>query len=334
MTVLRNAPHGTGIGANAEPGPRRGEWRSWHLHTATFAAPAVDDVVTQVLGPVAARLGLLDPDGPAWFFLRYWQGGPHVRLRIAGLTTAEAATVESEAADRLHALDALVPEARRLNQASYEHAVHPIAVAGEQGIPLRPGELVTPGIHRAVYEPEYDRYGGQHLIGRSEHLFHSSSRTALRVCLARAGVRHATLSGLEAMAAACSVLAEPRSPVDRIRFLQAQRDQWTGWTRSADPVDSDTVAEHRRQLINTARASVASLDRLGPQLRATLERGDPRWSDWTTPLADALADWAAELGPARAAEILGSHVHMTANRLGVAFGREADIAAVLLALLE
>lgn len=310
------------------------DWRSWHLHTAAFAGSALDGVVTGALGPLAGRLGLLEPEGPRWFFLRYWQGGPHVRLRIAGLTQAEADRVEEELADRLGTLDAAVPQAQRLDQDSYLRAVRPLAVAGEQGVPLAAGELLAPGIHRAVYEPEYRRYGGRHLMGLTERLFHCSSRTSLRVCLARAGTRHAAGSGLEATAAAVSVLGRQGTPVvDRVRLLEAQRDVWLGWTRSGGAPGPGTLDQLRAQADRGARAQAADLGGLGPRLLRAMESGDPRWAAWTDPLADAVRTWTTELGPARAAGVFASHVHMTANRLGVGAGREAGTAALLLALL-
>lgn len=290
-------------------------WRSWHLHIATFAPAALDAVVTEALGPLADRLGLLEPAGPPWFFVRYWQGGPHLRLRVRGLTDAGSERLEAVLADRLRLLDAAVPSAQRLDQDGYARAVHRIAAAGEQpGIPQPVGELLAPGLRRAAYQPEYERYGGRRLIAASEHLFHHSSRLALRACLARAGTPHALASGLEASAAACAVLtAEQRSA-----FLTAQRDHWLHW---APPVQGAP-----------ADSSAAALGPLAPRLREAMHTGDPRWAPWTDPLAAAFRTWTTEFGFAPAARIFGAHLHMTANRLGVDPAREARIAALLLAL--
>ncbi|WP_344443387.1 thiopeptide-type bacteriocin biosynthesis protein [Kitasatospora nipponensis] len=308
-------------------------WRSWHLHVATFAPAALDAVVTDALGPLADRLGLLEPDGPRWFFVRYWQGGPHVRLRVQGLTRVESELMASVLTDRLLALDAAVPPGQRLDQVGYALAVSRIAAAGEQGVALAAGELLAPGVRRAGYEPEYPRYGGRHLMACSEHLFHRSSRLALRACLARAGTPHALASGLEAFAAACSVLEAVGPPESLRRFLVAQQESWLDWARPAH-VPSEKTELTRAERAAAARAQVAALGTLAPRLREALRDGDPRWAPWTDPLGTALRTWTVELGFARAAGIFGSHVHMTANRLGVGAGREAQIAALLLALLD
>lgn len=319
MARLAASPDGLGL------------WHSWHLHIATFAPAALDSVVVEVLGGMADRLGLLEADGPPWFFLRYWQGGPHVRLRMAGLTRAQAGQIAAELADRLTPLDAAVPAAQRLDQDAYTRAVGPVAAAGEHGIPMDAGRLIAPGVWSAAYEPECDRYGGPRLMARSERLFVHSSRVCLRACLARAGTRHATASGLEAMAAACSVLDGHRAPLNPTDFLTRQRDAWLAWERSEAAATSAEQA--RGRLDDLARAQLAASDGLGPRLLDAVHRGDPRWAEWTDPLGAALHDWTTELGPGRAAGVLASHLHMTANRLGVGAGREAHLSALLLAAL-
>ncbi|QMU78091.1 hypothetical protein GXW83_22725 [Streptacidiphilus sp. PB12-B1b] len=308
-------------------------WRSWHLHVATLAPAQLDAVVTDVLGPLADTQGLLGPDGPPWFYLRYWQRGPHLRLRISGLTQARADDVEAELGERLRTLDAGVPPEQRLDQDAYARTVQPLAAAGEAGSPLEVGELLPPGVHRAEYEPEYERYGGRGLMAGSEELFHRSSRVALRVCLARAGIRHGLVSGLEATAAACSLLADDTAPTGRADYLAAQRDMWLGWSQSGG-VPAERIEHGRQHLAEQARSQLASLGALGTRLRESLDDGDPRWAEWTDPLRAALRGWTEQLGPRRAVHIFGSHVHMTANRLGVAAGREAHLAQLLLCLLD
>ncbi len=312
------------------PFPR---WRSWHLHVDTFAATALDDIVTEVIGPLASEGGLLQPGGAPWFFIRYWQDGPHVRLRVAGLTEDQAHHTEELLADRLNRLELTIPQSRRLTQESYERAVGQVASAGENGATLAVGTLLPPGVRRAPYEPEYERYGGQHLMAGSERLFHHSSRIALAVCLARAGTRHALASGLEATAAACSVLTGASPPLDAPGFLASQRDFWLTWTRPRGTSESPP-AENIRAITEWAAARRTALGALGSSLTESLTSGDPRWTEWTDPLRDALRTWTAAFGPRRAISIFGSHVHMTANRLGVSAGREAHIAALLLSLLE
>lgn len=309
-------------------------WRSWHLHVGTIEPAHTEAAVTEVLGPVADRFGLTRQDGPSWFFLRYWQRGPHLRLRIRGLTDAEADAIEADLSDRLRRLEASVPESRRLDQRAFAHTVRALASAGEAAGPLDAGDLLPPGVHRAEYEPEHERYGGEGLIALSEDLFCHSSRIALRVCQARTGRRHGLYSGLEATAAACSLLSDPAG------FLTAQRDFWLAWARVDQP-EAERAQPEAEQAHEARHAAAATVDRLRarlgelePLLVSSLRDGDPRWAQWTEPLKGALSTWTDQLGPRRASSILGSHIHMTSNRLGVGAGRETYIAQLLLSLLD
>ncbi|MEU7703623.1 lantibiotic dehydratase C-terminal domain-containing protein, partial [Streptomyces sp. NPDC039028] len=59
-------------------------WTAWHLHLGTTARSAHDRVVTDVIGPTVRELA----PGTPWFFIRYWQSGPHLRLRVGDLDEA------------------------------------------------------------------------------------------------------------------------------------------------------------------------------------------------------------------------------------------------------
>jgi thiopeptide-type bacteriocin biosynthesis protein len=165
-------------------------------------------------------------------------------------------------------------------------------------------------VHRAVYEPEPERYGGADLIGLTEDLFHASSAVALRVCRDRQGTGRRIADGLEAMAATVAVW-----PGDPRQLLAGIRDGWRPWSGADAAVPEDRVR------------SVA------PALRALVAGAPSRWTPWTSRLGAAAEVWTDRLGTGRAAQVFGSHLHMTQNRLGVG-GAEARLAPLLLAALE
>ena len=78
-------------------------WHPWHLHLASDARSLQDRVVTDVIAPVVGDLG-----GRPWFFIRYWQAGPHLRLRIGDLDEQSSASAEQSLRERL-----AVSQARR-----------------------------------------------------------------------------------------------------------------------------------------------------------------------------------------------------------------------------
>ena len=300
------------------------QWRSWHLHIASQKPQYLDDVVTSVIPAALERAGRAADGSTAprpWFFIRYWQGGPHVRLRIADLDEQRAADVEAVLTDRLDRLNAAIPPEQRLTEAAYERSAAPLASLGEYGAPLPVGQLTAPGAHRAEYEPEYERYGGRELMQLSEELFHASSVVCLRACTARPTAGHAFLDGLEQLAAALTTWP------DQAGLLRSQQAGWRDFLAGGSGPGPDWTAIDRAVHADAARLAPAA-----PGLRR-LAAGEPnRWSAWTRRLQAAVDGPLAALGPGRARQILGSHLHMANNRLGLSPLREAHLPALLLEL--
>ncbi|MFJ9522861.1 lantibiotic dehydratase C-terminal domain-containing protein [Kitasatospora sp. NPDC101801] len=303
-------------------------WRSWHLHLAAFGTDVSDQALARAVAPVVAR-HTVAPGGAErpWFFVRYWQGGPHLRLRIHGPDEDEARAIQQQLARAVAAVDATVPVDRRLTTPQYADAVGVLARTGEGTGALDQGTLHPPGVVRARYEPETDRYGGPGLLGLSERLFHRSSTVALRACLTPRGRPQVFGQTLAATAVAASTL--PRTEIRP--FLESVRDGWASWTHAyvredggagGPAPDDERLAAQAEQL----RPAVPEL------LRLMREPGAP-WDTWSDPLRSAVPVWSTAPGGVRRAHgILGSHLHMTANRLGAGAGQEGRTAALLLRL--
>jgi hypothetical protein len=303
------------VGTGA-PEPAGYRWESWHLHVDSLAPQALETVLLTVLAPALRELA--GPDGTVvprpWFFIRYWQGGPHLRLRVADCTAVQRDRLVERLSAGLATVNAGLAGSERISDASYLAAAVPISALGQHGEaepvePLRAG-----GAHRVGYEPEYGRYGGADQMALTEQLFHASSVVTLRACQQRATFAQHFADGLEAMAATLSGW-----PGDQLTLLRAVTDGWAPW-----------VADQS--------ATIARFAELAAPNRAVLHQlaaGAPsRWSPWTRRLAAATPVWIERHGIARAAQIVGSHLHMTQNRLGVGGAREGIIAASLLRLLS
>ncbi|MFB7945464.1 thiopeptide-type bacteriocin biosynthesis protein [Kitasatospora phosalacinea] len=310
-------------GPNA-PAPQ-GRWRTWHLHADSLRPAALEELLLRAVVPVVEGLAVgREPGGPPrpWFFLRYWQGGPHLRLRIADLDGPAADRITADLAARTDAVNAALPAEDRITPAAYRRAAGPLAELGEGGRSLELGELLPPGVHPARYEPEVRRYGGPGQMELSEELFHASSVVVLRACRTRPGHGRNVADGLEAMAATLSAW-----PGDRTALLRAVRDGWAEWSGGTDrAAAAERAARAAAEQADRLRASAAAL--------AALAEGAPsRWSAWTTRLRPAAERWTELHGTPAAGRIFGSHLHMTQNRLGVGAGREGLMAGVLLELL-
>ncbi|MFJ7911911.1 thiopeptide-type bacteriocin biosynthesis protein [Kitasatospora sp. NPDC096204] len=262
--------------------PPAAHWHSLHL-TLPLPERGTDAFVTADLAPLMDELA-----GEDWFFIRYGEGGPHLRVRFRGA-----------------------------------HA-HPGALAGEL---TRLASLHTPpdgpwtarhGEVAAVpYEPETERYGGPALLPIAEELFTRSTRTAvhaLRALDASPGARlplaldlaHTTAHalGLDELAAA--------------RWLRRHSASWR-WVTDFRPLPG--LAVHSKVNAVFARQRQALARRAGA-LRTALDAGTATsWlADWSAAVADADARMRAT-APDGAEERLrwvwASQLHMLFNRLGI-----------------
>ncbi|RLL42886.1 lantibiotic biosynthesis protein [Oceanobacillus piezotolerans] len=137
-------------------------WISKHIFIHDY--PLIDDYLKHVLLPLADR-ELAD----GYFFIRYWDGGPHVRLRYKGSGDSDRFT---------HLLQSTLEEFKR------EHRDWPFQKMKEdQRVKRTEGEgsgIAYPNfsIQSIDYHPEIYRYGGENVMGISEDIFMASSKFA------------------------------------------------------------------------------------------------------------------------------------------------------------
>ena len=279
-------------------------WRSWHLHLSTLDASAGDRVVRDVVGPVVGETR--GTPGVGWFFLRYWQEGPHIRLRMSGVDAASADRLERHLRHNLRQVMAATPAP--LTADGYRRNAAPLAAAGEGGEALEVGELRPAGVYRRPYRPEADRFGGLGLLALSESLFQVSSELSL--AFLRRHPPESARSGLafQATRAALGVLGDEER---RRAFCRRARAGWQAWASRAEGVGKDP-----------ARLVVPPLR--GIALPSPLGALPPPVRRWVEQLGGAMGTWRHELGEARAQRILHSHIHLLHNRLGLSVGQESN----------
>jgi thiopeptide-type bacteriocin biosynthesis protein len=301
---------------------RRGgrAWWSVHLHWPGALEPVLVDAVA----PLVAGL---EADGwiRGFFFVRYWEGGQHLRLRFdrrAGVSEGELERrVRGELAPRLRQLPA--PSAP------------PVAGLPEAGaIVCRP------------YEPEVERYGGRRGLAVAESCFEGSSRRVLAWLadpvragrVVERGVLHGFAAALLAVsahafglerAAASSFLTAAGD--DGLRQVRPRREAGAAAWPSEERLRRAFEDGYRRQRAAVAPRILATWRAAGAGTLGPLE-------EWHRFLAAAveglLGAWRAGelLGAARGrwpqgeglaadcwpvAGILFDLLHMTHNRLGI-----------------
>ena len=130
----------------------------------------------------------------AWFFVRYWEGGPHIRFR---LLCPEGRSADDFVPDFVAGV-ATRMSGSGLSKADY-YANH--TFDGKAEDPALLPWFDEGSVEIIKYAPELQRYGGPAAIGASERLFHRSSEIA-------AGVIRQTRNAFEKrLAVACSFMA-------------------------------------------------------------------------------------------------------------------------------
>ncbi|WP_027346919.1 thiopeptide-type bacteriocin biosynthesis protein [Hamadaea tsunoensis] len=290
-------------------------WTSLHAfahggreHTDTFLAECV--------APEADRLTAAG-ECRGWFFIRYWQGGPHVRVRLRDATPSAV----DELALRMESWLLDHPEPA-LEPAAYYGTRTPDAAWHKHG-----------EVTREAYEPELDRYGGPSAMAAAEDLFVVSTRVALTALRQpRLGVAYNLLAAFGA--AVCDGPAAEATMFRRY-VLSARFN-----TEDPSDVDVRTIRgraesdfQARRESYLSSRAKVRSA--VGQDAARTGYLG--LWHASATAYAERLRhlEAAGELGGVGSVwTILLSQLHMLHNRMGVELAEEyhlswlASLAAV------
>ncbi|MGW0391026.1 thiopeptide-type bacteriocin biosynthesis protein [Streptomyces sp. NPDC003042] len=276
-------------------------WRSYHL----FLHAAAADTDAFLVRDVAPLLDGLVASGKAarWFFIRYSEGGPHVRIRVRGLSGSAAA----ELPDDLARAAKEVP-----------------AVPGPW--PSRHGEV------RAVaYVPETERYGGPRALPVAEEVFAASTQVALDV-LRRLGEEDGDGGGAAARLAFATDLVHATAyalGMDGLTAARWLRRHAAGW-RWVTEVELLPGASVHTRVNSVYAAQRAGLARRAANLREHLAAGTaaPWLGRWVDEVREADASLRAASGPTpgrasadtsadTSAWVWASQLHMLCNRLGV-----------------
>lgn len=301
---------------------RTRQWVSAHLFfPGVIYESGCDDVLIQLVRPLIARAtteALLS----RWFYIRYNEGGPHVRLRLLADNDDCASLLRELVVDETRIHNANV----RIGQfpTSDEHA---------------PSGVVS---HLAWvdYEPETRRYGGPSAIEVAEDLFHRSSCTAMEM-IARTHGEPAMRLGKGLLV---TLVALHTFFPDRATTIRAARKYATDYLARLANMGA-VVARFEKEFQESAnRQRSALIDHIGAALDC-LESGSGIPEDLCS-AADALHDARDRLndladrqllvapsgspGQSNAiAEVVPSYIHMMNNRLGIRVGEEAHLAFLI-----
>jgi len=140
-------------------------WLSVHL----FYNEPWEEFLQQAVEPyvnTAIQTGIVQQ----YFFIRYWERGPHIRLRLKGEVEMVKAVLKPNIKEHFETYYGSKPSMRK--DPTYPNL-----------FPEDSKWLPNNTIQQIVYEPELDRYGGQIGVSISEQHFMLSSQTVLKLIL-------------------------------------------------------------------------------------------------------------------------------------------------------
>lgn len=284
------------------------DWHAFEIFDYTMG----DGLLTDVVGPVVREHGL------EFFFIRYWAGGPHVRLRMRSCSRTETlrSSLERHATQYFRRVrgPADFDEERFCSaQASY---------AAAEGVKVPP--MIPHGtIRTSGYTPEQTKYGGPEGVVIAEGLFHLSSALVLDLLDGRASASRNELCIVMMVAALNRAGFTPRAMV---AFLNGYADRWShhltheswqGWP--------DRAARDRNMVGGGVRDAALGRAPLGCAI------------SWARTVRESLVR-LAESGAHKKADggarsVLIHYLHTHNNRLGISPSDEAYLAWLAASLL-
>ncbi|WP_344388005.1 thiopeptide-type bacteriocin biosynthesis protein [Streptomyces vastus] len=269
----------------------RTQWSAWHLHLASNAQSLLDRVVSDVIAPTVRTL-----DDAPWFFIRYWQGGPHLRLRVGDLNPEEFDRVERLLRERLESAGRPAADEGRISHEAYQ-AEAGLLARNEYGSDHNVQALQAPGVHRAVYEPETARYGGPDLMPRTERLFQLSSELVLALLSHVSTPQTRSALALRATVSAAAALGDE---AEQAIFYAHSMAAWRAWA-----ADFGCTEEELDRMCRIPEGAAKPID---PAQHGPFDA----WHTALSNLVEAIRTTTTTIP----GQIVVSHVHMLHNRLG------------------
>lgn len=288
--------------------------RSWHCWHAYLPHSQVNDFLIALLAQQRSRIEAHDV-----FFLRYWQGGPHVRVRFR-LEAAEAAEVSSQLAD-------LMPAFSQQDKSEYTDQVE-----AQEHLARLEKEIVAaprpPGtIEAQSYVPEYAKYGGTVGVAIAEDLFCSGTCAVLELLAATEG------RPFDPLGAGMGLTVEELAGagLDRgelVPFLRRYAELWMRYAPWFAEVQLEPVWKSVEEPVMAllARSAELSPDVGETFAIATKAFGQAAGTDETR--LDTMLDGAAF------GSVLSNYIHTNNNRLGLRPDQEILVALLLARALE
>lgn len=234
------------------------------------------DLSALLVGCVQPLLIRLEQSGliSAYFFVRYWQGGPHLRLRLLPRTASAAAPIMDEVRQAATGYFQQYPAPDSLDPGRYQEISGYLSLMefgrAESG-PLYPNNSV----HFLPYVPEYEHYGGQQAMPSIEEHFWESSAIAL--ALLRQGVDRKQRTAHSTAAMLLTAALEDPTRTATARVIE---HFYFSWERMPASLRTQLLARFDQQYEQQRQR----LERLSAQLLQLSAQAEPDLDGFSTAL--------------------------------------------------
>jgi thiopeptide-type bacteriocin biosynthesis protein len=322
-------------------------WISVHIFYSSNANPLLVECVAPLINRLRSE-GMI----AHYFFIRYWLGGPHVRLRLLPSTPDVEPEVKTIVEAELHRFLARRPALFEIERSAIAPLYRKMFVAeyGEEQFEAKYGKdgqipfYDNNTFHYIDYEEELGRYAGRHGMTLSHKHFEVSSDVVIKILqTTNVHLRTIMLGGaIQLMLQLCYGFLGSEDAISR--FLTGYMDFWQ---RSYAENSSNLFPKFDLKYDRMA----PRLLRRGEELRALAfgEKyllGTAVERQWATHIAELHSE-IKELAGRNLLEVregmdgeegassllLSSYVHMTNNRLGVSILDEIYLSYLILKAL-
>lgn len=274
-----------------------------------------------------------------YFFIRYWEKGPHLRLRLKKKPTATEAEVSKIVFENLNNFILKYPSKLLLTT---EMEARKLAESWRDNNQVR----------SISYQPETARYGGRAGLPLAELQFFASSRMVLNELIETPNWSYDYALGAAIKLHLGFIFSTGMSQEDIVKFFEKNCQDWL--PRAAH--DQDKTEQQEQILSQFEKAYSAQKSALFPYVQAIWEElkknptgsGSPSWENWLSVnqavysnlnlLAEgSLLEFSSGLDndlDHKLWNILSDFVHMTNNRLGVLNRDEGFLAFMLAKVLK
>ncbi|MET7640229.1 lantibiotic dehydratase C-terminal domain-containing protein [Streptomyces sp. NPDC005438] len=292
-------------------------WLSCHVFHHGDTDPLLTDLLLPMVEDLRREGRLL-----RHFYLRHWERGPHVRLRMR-IPAEHRDSVQSQAEHRIN--DYLErhpgptdtdPERLREALSRLSELEHGHATEGSLEAPAPPNT-----VRWITYQPELAKYGGEEGVEIAEDVFHASSLLAGQVLQLVRNDRARLGISLQLLLLASRALGF--GPEDRAVFLRTYHERWSGYVS-----DERLLAAWGEQYLlqrDTYSELITGLDEgkaIGKGLGEQWERTLGQVVERLRPLVAEGRVWPAEVdrsapSTVALAALVSQYLHTTNNRMNV-----------------